>query len=451
MPPVRHIAAVASALLLGVLAGTANAQGQREEPLTRDQSLVRERMLGLEQRLLEMARLSEAERPERAAQLRRALALSREQFVATRMATVRDLLQQGDYAEAARLQADIIEDLGRLADALREEQWGNELTRLRKAASGLEALRQRQRQLAAGAESLSGQTAFRTAEGAQGELAEAARRLLVELQSGPGSDQLAAAITQMSAARGALARMEGREAGEAQRAAARGLAEALEAVRRAIDRLEARRREAFRTELHRIIAEMLETQRELSAGTMELNGPGDGEDRPSRAVRLRAARLAAGQEDVAESAAQARSLVAEEGSTVAFPVALAQVEGDARVAAEFLRTGIAGAEVRELQGEIEATLQALLDALGGEALRIPTPQERPEPKPERRRQRGLVEVGAELKVARAVQAALKRRTARVDALRGEGREAPWVEAEVDRLTDRQASVTDMLTALTNAL
>ncbi|MHC4591562.1 MAG: hypothetical protein ACYS8L_02575, partial [Planctomycetota bacterium] len=409
---------IALAVVLA-LAQVARAAGHAGGPesLAYDQGRIQERVAGVEQRLLEMARLLEAERPAKAAQLREALTVSRERFIVSRMGDVRGLLDGRRYSEAARVQAELLEDLAALAEALGAEQWAGELERLRDAEHRLARLRREQSASAARTPGLSGAASFRDAAEDQQAIRRRAQKLLGELRGGPAAERLYDAVTQMSAAEDALSAEAPGAAAEAQRGADRRLAAALDAVRAAIARLEAQRRAELRRKVREMLEQVLEAQRAIRRETELADQQATEAGRASRALELRVADLARRQGELAGDLDGALNVLAPDRTTVALPAALRHVRADIRASADLLRAGNTGPVVRALQEEVELALGALVEVLRGiQALAAPEPAETTMMKMEKPKGRRLVDVPGELKVARMLQATLLQRTARADRL-----------------------------------
>jgi hypothetical protein len=391
--------------------------------------------------------------------LRRALELSRESFIVSRMENIRALLGADRYGEAAPLQKKVLEDLDRLAASLSAEQWAGELARLHEAERRLSALIQRQSaatartgELAAGSKGVAAPSEPDLAAAAdQQALRAEAEGLYAELRGGPGAADLGAALKSMSSAEQSLAAAAHAEAMKAQEAASLSLHAALDAVRQAIERLQARQRAEARLKLIEALKRMLEAQQAIHAETARADGLLAGEAVP-RAVRLAVADLAARQEALGATADEALSLVRDDPTAIALPVALRQVKADIAASAALLRNGVTGAAVQSLQQEIEEALKAMIEALqGAEAARAAPP---PQPKAQKGApSRGmLVDVVAELKVLRAMEVGLKGRTERFDQTRGRAGELPpGARDELARLSARQGEVTAALTALQNEL
>jgi hypothetical protein len=441
-------------LLLTALALTAaGAHAGQGEALPRDQAMLAARMGEVEQRLLEMARLMEPDQPERARQLREALRLSREGFIVAGMESAGNMLDAGRYEEAVRLQQAALEELTRLAAALSLDR-GEDLERLSAAARRLERLVQKQREATDRAGSMFGLEAFRQAAAEQARLMDEARLLLAELAGGPGSEPLTEAVARMVDAQAALTDGEGARAAGAQAEAASKLDLALAAVLDAIARLQAQRRAELLRKVRGLLEGMLDGQRQVRLDTEAAGRLSAQEGPESRAWRLRTGDLAARQERLAQVPQQAFDLVAAEPALLALPVALRQLKDDALAVAGQLRGGLTGPPVQAAQQGIEAELQALIEALReAEVLSLRQPTEAPPPpsagEPTRR---SPVELLGELRVARALQAALQRRTAGADAMREPGGPL-WAEGRrlAEELAGRQAEVTGIVAGLIEAV
>ncbi len=441
--------------------GTLGALGAApaREPLAQTQERARERMAAVERRLLDVLGALEAaglavpdgaaEAAARRERLRRAVELSREALIVPRMAQARDLLRAGRYGEAAQLQQSLLDDLRRVTAALSAEDWEPELERLRRLERRLEAMLARQTALSRRTAQKAEQPDALARE--QSALQDDAAALAGQSPAAPGVPALGVAATSMGAAAGALGVGDAesvRAAMEAQAAAELALRRAIEAVQRAVRRVEGQRLAALRRRLEEMLGRLLGEQRAVRTETAELHAGRDPSGPPSRAERLRTAALGERQAGVGEGAREAAGLVAGEAAMLAFAPALEAVADDAASCAALLGEGVTGEPVPGFQEAIEAALEALLDAARREVpvpVAAPPPPQQPAEEPARR---PLLDLLSELKVLRGMQAALKRRTAAVDAWRGTGAAPPQ---SVAALTERQEEVTGLLADLRDAL
>lgn len=446
-----------AALAAGLLPAAAQGAGERAGPpaagLALDQARLQQRMAEVEQRLLEMARGLDAEQPARAEQLRRALALSRESFLVSKMAAIRDLMEQNRYGEAAPVEREVLADLERLVASLSAEQWADELARLRAAEARLAGLLAKESAAAARtgelARAAGPSQADAAAAGEQQIIRGEGEALYADLRGGPGAAELSGALKSMSAAEDALGRAARADAMKSQEEASAGLQAALDAVRQAVQKLEARRRAEVRLRLLQMLEQMLKAQQAARAETARLDAlmaPGS----VPRAVRLALADLAIRQESLGASADEAMALLKEDPTALALPLALAQVKADVVDCAELLRVGTTGAPAQTLQEEVEAQLQAMIEALRPEEVG-PSPAP-PEARKGRPSAAAPVDVVLELKVLRSMEVALQRRTAALDSTRGAGAGPPaGFAGQAAQLAERQGRIGAALGQLQSTL
>jgi hypothetical protein len=451
-----------AALAAGLLPAAAQGAGERAGPpaagLALDQARLQQRMAEVEQRLLEMARGLDAEQPARAEQLRRALALSRESFLVSKMAAIRDLMEQNRYGEAAPVEREVLADLERLVASLSAEQWADELARLRAAEARLAGLLAKESAAAARTGELARAAGPGAAGPSQADAAAAGEQQIIrgegdalyaDLRGGPGAAELSGALKSMSAAEDALGRAARADAMKSQEEASAGLQAALDAVRQAVQKLEARRRAEVRLRLLQMLEQMLKAQQAARAETARLDAlmaPGS----VPRAVRLALADLAIRQESLDVSADEAMALLKEDPTALALPLALAQVKADVVDCAELLRVGTTGAPAQMLQEEVEAQLQAMIEALRPEEVG-PSPAP-PEARKGRPSAAAPVDVVLELKVLRSMEVALQRRTAALDSTRGAGAGPPaGFAGQAAQLAERQGRIGAALGQLQSTL
>lgn len=232
--------------------------------------------------------------------------------------------------------------------------------------------------------------------------------------------------------------------------------EAREAQEQAIEELESARaeleeilRQMREEEVERLLVQletrirtMLKAERSIRDAVLRLSGS---EAMSRREQQLEAARLGREQDEVTAEAARAMLLVRDDGSAVAIPQALGQVQDDSAEAATRLARGDLAPTTVELVGEIVTGLEELLAAI--EKSRQDEPQQRQAGegggRPAEPNEQPLVDKLAELKMLRSLQGRVNARTDRFSRLLDAGAEQA-AEAELvaalGRLAERQRAI-----------
>ncbi len=237
----------------------------------------------------------------------------------------------------------------------------------------------------------------------------------------------------MSDAEAALNAGSKSDALSAQTTAQQRLEAAAQQLKEAIAALQRTEQAQARAGLVATLQRMLAEQRSVSAQTADLQR--EAEAGPTgRAYRLRAQALADREGALQKTAGEALDAVVKDGTTVALPAALRQVDADLGECARLLGQAQTGPQVAGLQSGVESALSALIEAFQAEqqaqAEQAQAAQQQggEPPKP------ALVGKTAQLKVLRAMQLALNAQT-----------QTPG--AEPPRLADRQAALADAAHAL----
>lgn len=164
-----------------------------------------------------------------------------------------------------------------------------------------------------------------------------------------------------------------------------------------------------------------------------------------RERQLEAARIGREQEAVTAELDRAWTVVRDDGSAVAIPEALAQLQDDSRQAAARFAASDVGEATRAIVGDILAGLEELLAALE-KSRREDDAGEQPGPgggRPPEPGEQPLVDKLAELKMLRSLQMRVNARTERFASLLDAGAEAAAEPALVEalrRLAERQRAI-----------
>ncbi|MFW6188957.1 MAG: hypothetical protein ACOC7T_00860 [Planctomycetota bacterium] len=435
---------LAVTVAFGLLGGA--AAGAERQDLLRRQERARRTMRQVERRLGELAELLGRDRPQQAERLQRALAASRREFVLTGMEEVESQLTEGDYAGAEQKAREVLEDLRELSAMLESEGRAADLRRLREARSRLAELLRRQRAAQEAVRELAARPgpdpAYAEALQRQQAVRDALSAYRGEFDDMPGAAQVDSAMQNLQAALRALQRRD----------ADTGLAEqgrAVDRLREAVRRLEAaaqaeraRRRARARRTLRETAERMLEEQRSIRRQTGRLDARVRSAGELDRALRLRARELAGRQSALGDGAARLLEVLRGDGTTRVLPGVAEQVARDVESAAALLADAVTGPAVQGIQADVEAALEAIVEAVKGAAAaegeRQPTPPEQQRRKGERRPP-PLVRAVREVKVLRAMQASVNRRTR---ALGRRPEDGDGRRRELARLRTKQAALAE---------
>lgn len=190
--------------------------------------------------------------------------------------------------------------------------------------------------------------------------------------------------------------------------------------------------------------ELLARQQQATAKTVELAEPLTAGKSLGRGERLALKKLAEEERALAAGARESQVSIITEGSSVVLPRIVGQLADDLQSVAGRLDESQLDRYTQTLQREIEQTLEQLIDTLdksAEQAGKQPSPErqtppdaddnEAPPPEPP------LLPGLAELKLLRAAQQRINRRTAAVASLRGEGPLDDSQAAELQRLAELQ--------------
>jgi hypothetical protein len=207
-------------------------------------------------------------------------------------------------------------------------------------------------------------------------------------------------------------------------------------------------RERVLAALHARCERMLQLQLAVYAGTIEIESATakTAGKQPTRADQLRAIELSKIEDQIVAEATKAMQLLETEGSTIAWPEVFAQLRDDMRHVSRRLGKVDTGSVTQVIEKDIIATLRELVDALkkaedsiagggGGGGGNPPPPDDR------RRKEPPLIDELAELKMIRAMQVRVNRRTSTYSD-RYPGEQAPEIKNELNNLAERQKRIAD---------
>ena len=205
------------------------------------------------------------------------------------------------------------------------------------------------------------------------------------------------------------------EAAEDQEDAVEELEDALGELEERLDELKKEVRNENLAKLENQFREMLERQKAASKLTTQVDPTV--EDPPTRAQRLAIRKIARMEEELAGSAEEARKLIEEDGSSVVFLSVVGDLHQALLDVAELLDGGKTGKFTQSSQKEIERTLEELIEAL--QKARSNMQEKDGGGKPGQGGKGALLPPAAELRLLKANQLRVNRRTRAFDGERGE--------------------------------
>jgi hypothetical protein len=253
--------------------------------------------------------------------------------------------------------------------------------------------------------------------------------------------RLRAAQERMDQARQKLEEAERDGAAEEQERALRELEEAKAELERILRQLREEEMERTLTLLEARFRKMLEAQIEILEGTVRL-------DRVSAEARdhddeIEAGRLSRQEEALVREADKALEILLDEGTSVAFPEAVMQMRADMQDVAKRLAQLDAGGVTQGIEEDIIAQLEESIEALQQaleelEKNKTPPGQAPPPGEPQ---DPALVDMLEEVKMIRALQMRINRRTQRYSEMIGEvGTEDAELLSALKQLAERQERV-----------
>ncbi len=355
--------------------------------------------------------------------------------------------------QAEKSQERAEEDLGsgRTKDAQRQQE--KALADLEKAKSELKKERRRLASLPPEAVEQMAQKQRRTRDKAM-ELAENMAKTPPEDEQGdqaqqpnqqqsqqPGQQQVQDAAKAMDNASKNLDEQDPKKAERKQRDAEEKLEEALEEIEERLNQLRDETREEKLRRLEGRFSEMLERQRSANAMTIEIEDKRQNLGDLTRRDQLIVLRLAAEESEIGELGRQAYDLLLEDGTSEVFPELVQDLIDSLNKVSELLQEERTDQLIQLVQQEIESALLDLLEALA-------------ESKEEGGQQGGggggggdqpLLKRSAELKMLKAAQLRLNRKTRQLDNISGaqNGKEDASLDREVDGLSELQEKLQEM--------
>jgi len=225
---------------------------------------------------------------------------------------------------------------------------------------------------------------------------------------------------------------------EKQEEAIRELEQAKADLERILRQLREEEMERMLTLLEARFQKMLQMQRAVYEGTQRL----DKVPEPDRTHNheIEASRLGRKEAEIVVESDKALTLLRDDGTAVALPEALEQVREDMGQVVRRLDRAEAGPLTQSIEEEIIAALEEMIEAVGRAKQEAEERKSRPMP-PGPPQDQPLVDSLAEIKMIRAMQMRVNRRTERYAKLaEGEQAESPDLLEALDRLAERQARI-----------
>ncbi len=340
----------------------------------------------------------------------------------------------------------------------------------REQEDALEKLRRARHKLAEAKRKLDQEQDPKILADAQRELAEKAKDLESQMQSGgqqggqqggqkggeqggqqdqqqqtPGQQQMDQAQQHMEDATEDLDEDKPRDATGDQDKSIEKIKEALAELDEALKQLREEEQEEILRDLEDRFRAMLAIQIDINNGTLELAKTE--RDQFGRAEKLRSAELSANESDLAGKAAKCLHILEEEGTTVVFPTILEQLSEDMTSVSRRLTDLKVYNLTQSMQEAIRATLQDLVDAIEKKRQEMEQ-QDGGQPQQGGPQDQPLLPTSAELKLLKAQQVRVYNRTGVIETERDhpKANEQDLTEA-TNALAKRQKEVAEIATEM----
>ena len=223
------------------------------------------------------------------------------------------------------------------------------------------------------------------------------------------------------------------------------LQQALEEIEQVLAQLREEEREELLAALEARFREILERHRPITSTTIDLEGVRDTREW-TRADRLRLTDVTLEEKTLAELVRVAHEILVEDGTTVIFPRVVSGLRDDMLNVQQRLAAERTDAFTQSLEKEIERTLEEIIEALQRAQEQQQAQQSQQSQQQDQQQQlQPLVPDSAELKLLKAAQLRVNRRTATFDEARPPAERPLDTEAktQLQKITQRQAEVAEM--------
>ena len=236
-----------------------------------------------------------------------------------------------------------------------------------------------------------------------------------------------------------LKKKNSKEAGAAQDEALEKLIKAKEELEEILRQLREEERELMLAALEARFRKMLSMQVEVYNGTVNL-----GKTAPEKwldTMHTRSRELSQMESEIALDAAKALQLLKEEGTSVAFPIAVADLQEDIVQIARRLESSDAGDLTQAIEQDVIEALNEMVDALQKEMDKKDSEQQQQQQQNGEPADPALVDIIGELKMLRTLQQRINRRTKQYGRLiDGEQTTDPELLDQLQDLSRRQARI-----------
>ncbi len=267
-------------------------------------------------------------------------------------------------------------------------------------------------------------------------------------ESPPGQQKVQQAQKEMQQASGGLRRKEPKQASKKQEQAVRELQDALDEIKKRLAQLRQEMQQERLAALEAHFRQMLEIQKPLTISTADVDRIRI-ERQWRRPEIIAVGKMAVGERELAQMAQKGLDIIIEDGTSVVFPLVVEQLRDDLTSVGNLLDAKNTGSYTQAMQREIENTLRELIEALE-QAQRQSENEDQPPPSdsdPGEPPEPPLLPNSAELKLLKAAQLRVNRRTKSFDDIRPDGGLEPVLREEVRRIAHQQDTVAEMTRAM----
>ncbi|MBN2292542.1 MAG: hypothetical protein JXM70_08965 [Pirellulales bacterium] len=483
-----------------IAADDAIAKADNPAQLSEEQQRIADKYKHLEDVLLRMAELTASTDPQRAELLRKTVAQSKQRLIGVQFEKIIDLLDRQRLSRAIEGQRDLEKDLVQLLELLlsedRAKRIASDKARIRQYLKQLNHIIRKQKvlegrtegkgdasQLAQEQDQLgdktgrlsnqmksddemgksgSGEKSGDKADAKSGDKSESSKDIIPsDSKSGgaggksknqqpqqqqqqsetdnPARKSLEAARKKMKEAQESLEKVKHDGAVEKQEEALRQLEQAKAELEKILRQLREEEMKRMLTALAARFAKMLILQREVYKGTTLLDKvPAQ---QRGHEHEIGAGRLAGKQSIITTEADKVLLLLKEDGTAVAFPEAVSQMRDDMQQTAERLGKNLVDKITQGLEEDILAALEEMIEALKKEIEKLEEQQSQQSQQSGKKQDPELIETLAELKMIRALQMRVNRRTIRYGKLiDGEEARNPELREALRRLAQREERI-----------
>ncbi len=360
---------------------------------------------------------------------------------AQEMNSAAEALSNDDHSKAERHQLDAIDKLEQAKiDILRSAKASDEQQH---PGTPPADLADPQKALSQGAEALSEQmqgTPQGTSKQSQ-ERSGSKDQTQSPQEPAPGQMNVDQARSHMENAAEELEQDDARQATRDQDRAIEELEQAREKLEAELQQLRREERQDLLSDLESRFADMLNRQQPINQDTLAIHQRSS--EQLSRPDQLRTAELADLQSDLAAESGTCLHILEEDGTTIVFPSVVAQLEQDMKSVADRLARRQLGPITQSIEAEIVATLEAIIRSVQQMQEEEEEAQQQGESGPSDDEQ-PLLPGSAELKLLRAAQLRINRRTLVVTEVQGSDAEpTDDITQELRTLSKRQQKVADI--------